>query len=75
MLNFGILGCGRIGQVHARAIMASPDARVAAELEVDPRLEEINDLFEVIETERDAEIDRLLAEFFAAVEEIENGLS
>jgi myo-inositol 2-dehydrogenase/D-chiro-inositol 1-dehydrogenase len=30
MLNFGILGCGRIGQVHARAIMNSPDARVAA---------------------------------------------
>ena len=30
MLNFGILGCGRIGQVHARAVMASPDARVAA---------------------------------------------
>ncbi|MEM9579618.1 MAG: inositol 2-dehydrogenase [Pseudomonadota bacterium] len=30
MLNIGILGCGRIGQVHARAIMASPDARVAA---------------------------------------------
>ncbi|WP_298260477.1 inositol 2-dehydrogenase [uncultured Litoreibacter sp.] len=30
MLSFGILGCGRIGQVHARAIMASPDARVAA---------------------------------------------
>lgn len=51
------------------------DARVAAELEVDPRLGEINALFEVIETERDAEIDRLLAEFFAAVEVIENGLS
>ncbi len=49
------------------------DARVAAELEVDPRLEEIDNLFEVIETERDAEIDRLLAEFFAAVEEIEKG--
>lgn len=48
------------------------EARVAAELEVDPRLEEINDLFHVIETERDAEIDRLLAEFRAAVEEIEN---
>ncbi|MEP5759699.1 MAG: inositol 2-dehydrogenase [Litoreibacter sp.] len=30
MLNFGILGCGRIGQVHARAILASSDARVAA---------------------------------------------
>ncbi|MDW3179899.1 MAG: hypothetical protein R8J94_21085 [Acidimicrobiia bacterium] len=46
-------------------------ARVAAELEVDPRLMEIDDLFHVIETERDAEIDRLLAEFFAAVEAIE----
>ncbi|MEP3346640.1 MAG: inositol 2-dehydrogenase [Litoreibacter sp.] len=30
MLNIGILGSGRIGQVHARAIMASLDARVAA---------------------------------------------
>jgi hypothetical protein len=46
-------------------------ARVAAELEVDPRLNEINELFEVIETERDAEIDRLLNEFLEAVEEIQ----
>ena len=30
MLNFGILGSGRIGQVHARAILASPDANLAA---------------------------------------------
>ncbi|GAA6207104.1 inositol 2-dehydrogenase [Cognatishimia sp. WU-CL00825] len=30
MLNIGILGCGRIGQVHARAIMASEHARVGA---------------------------------------------
>ena len=30
MLNFGILGCGRIGQVHARAILSSDDARVAS---------------------------------------------
>lgn len=50
------------------------DARVAAELEVDPRLNEINELFEVIETERDAEIDRLLNEFREAVEEIRNSL-
>lgn len=49
-------------------------ARVAAELEVDPRLNEINELFEVIETERDAEIDRLLNEFREAVEEIRNSL-
>lgn len=49
------------------------DARVAAELEVDPRLEEIDELFHQIETERDAEIDRLIAEFLAAVEEIEKG--
>jgi hypothetical protein len=49
-------------------------ARVAAELEVDPRLSEINELFEVIETERDAEIDRLLNEFREAVEEIRNSL-
>ena len=49
-------------------------ARVAAELEVDPRLNEINELFEVIETERDAEIDCLLNEFREAVEEIRNSL-
>jgi len=30
MLNIGLLGAGRIGQVHARAILASPDAQVAA---------------------------------------------
>jgi hypothetical protein len=57
----------------AAAEQAWADARVAAELEVDPRLEEINDLLGVIETERDAEIDRLLNEFLAAVEEIKNG--
>ena len=49
-------------------------ARVVAELEVDPRLNEINELFEVIETERDAEIDRLVNEFLEAVEEIQNSL-
>jgi len=30
MINIGILGCGRIGQVHARSILRMADARVAA---------------------------------------------
>jgi myo-inositol 2-dehydrogenase/D-chiro-inositol 1-dehydrogenase len=30
MVRFGLLGCGRIGQVHARAIQASPDAKLVA---------------------------------------------
>ena len=30
MVRFGLLGCGRIGQVHARAIQASPDATLVA---------------------------------------------
>lgn len=30
MTRFGILGCGRIGHVHARSIMALPSAKVAA---------------------------------------------
>ncbi|MBX2804915.1 MAG: inositol 2-dehydrogenase [Hyphomicrobiales bacterium] len=30
MLNIGILGCGRIGQVHARSIAALPNARIGA---------------------------------------------
>jgi len=30
MVRFGLLGCGRIGQVHARAILASPDAALVA---------------------------------------------
>ncbi|OJJ10562.1 inositol 2-dehydrogenase [Alphaproteobacteria bacterium AO1-B] len=30
MVRFGLLGCGRIGQVHARAIQASPDAELVA---------------------------------------------
>ncbi|XYK79816.1 MAG: inositol 2-dehydrogenase [Labrenzia sp.] len=30
MVRFGLLGCGRIGQVHARAIQASADAKLVA---------------------------------------------
>lgn len=30
MLNIGILGCGRIGQVHGNSLMHMPDARVVA---------------------------------------------
>ncbi|WP_341368749.1 inositol 2-dehydrogenase [Yoonia sp. BS5-3] len=30
MINIGILGCGRIGQVHARAIAGLPNARLVA---------------------------------------------
>jgi len=30
MLNIGILGCGRIGQVHARSLMRMPDAKIVA---------------------------------------------
>ena len=30
MINIALLGCGRIGQVHARAIKDNPDARVVA---------------------------------------------
>jgi len=30
MLNIGLLGCGRIGQVHARSLMGMTSARVAA---------------------------------------------
>ncbi|MEM5475632.1 inositol 2-dehydrogenase [Pacificibacter sp. AS14] len=30
MLNIGILGCGRIGQVHARSLMRMPDATIVA---------------------------------------------
>jgi myo-inositol 2-dehydrogenase/D-chiro-inositol 1-dehydrogenase len=30
MLNIGILGCGRIGQVHAASLDLITDARVAA---------------------------------------------
>ncbi|MBV6651086.1 MAG: Gfo/Idh/MocA family oxidoreductase, partial [Hoeflea sp.] len=30
MLNIGILGCGRIGQVHARSVSHVDGARVAA---------------------------------------------
>ncbi|MEL6609765.1 MAG: inositol 2-dehydrogenase [Pseudomonadota bacterium] len=30
MIGIGLLGCGRIGQVHARAIKDNPDARVVA---------------------------------------------
>ncbi|MBO9420824.1 inositol 2-dehydrogenase [Labrenzia sp. R4_2] len=30
MVRFGLLGCGRIGQVHARAIQASADATLVA---------------------------------------------
>ena len=30
MVNIGILGCGRIGQVHAASVMRMPDARVTA---------------------------------------------
>ncbi|MBU2865882.1 inositol 2-dehydrogenase [Pacificibacter marinus] len=30
MLNIGILGCGRIGQVHARSLMRMPEAKIVA---------------------------------------------
>ena len=30
MLTFGLLGCGRIGQIHGRNIAAHPDARLVA---------------------------------------------
>lgn len=30
MLNIGILGCGRIGQVHARSLMRMTDAKIVA---------------------------------------------
>ncbi|MTH97504.1 inositol 2-dehydrogenase [Roseibium sp. RKSG952] len=30
MIGFGLLGCGRIGQVHARSLAACPDARLVA---------------------------------------------
>ena len=36
MLRLGILGCGRIGQVHAGSAMQSPDARVVAVADVFP---------------------------------------
>ncbi|MEO0358197.1 MAG: inositol 2-dehydrogenase [Pseudomonadota bacterium] len=42
MIGFGILGCGRIGQVHARAISANPDAAVRAV--VDPMPDAANAL-------------------------------
>ena len=29
-VRFGLLGAGRIGKVHARAITGNPDARLAA---------------------------------------------
>lgn len=36
MLNIGILGCGRIGQVHARSLKAMEDARLVAVSDVLP---------------------------------------
>lgn len=35
MLRFGLLGAGRIGQIHGRNIAASPDARLVAVADVD----------------------------------------
>ena len=37
MLTFGLLGCGRIGQIHGRNIAAHPDARLVAVADALPR--------------------------------------
>src|SRR5688500_11234591 len=37
MLGFGLLGAGRIGQIHGRNIAASPDARLVAIADVDAK--------------------------------------
>lgn len=49
------------------------EAHIAAELDADPAIEEIDAELERIELERDAELNRLIAEFLAAVEALEKG--
>ncbi len=40
VINYGIVGCGMMGQEHARSIALLPHARVAAIFEPDPRMAE-----------------------------------
>ncbi len=49
------------------------EAHIAAELDADPAIAAIDEELERIELERDAELNRLIAEFLAAVEALEKG--